>query len=87
MEMIDYKAEKLLRIECELDEGRVKYIKIAGDFFIHPEEKIIEIEQFLKGLSISGLAEKLRGFLTTNSIRVIGFTPEDIERALRLSNP
>jgi lipoate-protein ligase A len=78
---------KMLRIEADIDGSIIKEIKITGDFFIHPEEAIIEIEDFLTGKSLSDIGQALAGFLDEKSIRIIGFNPSDLELALAGQEP
>ncbi len=47
------KFGKLVRIELDLDGKIIRYIKITGDFFLHPEEKIDVLESVMIGTSIN----------------------------------
>lgn len=85
--LINYKPEggKLLRIKVKLDGNVIKEIKIYGDFFIHPEEKINEIESFFINKKIeelkqhkTDLDEKIR----KERIELIGITTQSIIEAL-----
>jgi lipoate-protein ligase A len=42
---------KLIRVAVEYG-SRIDGIRITGDFFLHPEEKIAEIEQSFIGVSV-----------------------------------
>ncbi len=79
---IDYKAQKLLRLDVEIIDNIIKTIKITGDFFIHPEDKIEDIENLLKDLSVDQVASKLKEFIKKNNVQVIGFTPDDLQIAI-----
>ncbi len=74
---------KLLRIRFDVEGDIIKSLRITGDFFIHPEEAIVDIEQFLIGKKIHIIDSALTEFLSDNNITVIGFSPIDLLSALR----
>ncbi|MGQ4913291.1 MAG: lipoate protein ligase C-terminal domain-containing protein [Candidatus Asgardarchaeia archaeon] len=86
--IINYKPKnaKLLRIKIETtDDGRIKKIRIYGDFFIYPEEKIEDIESSLIGLPISDLdfiRETLNKIVNEKHIEMIGISPDTIVEAI-----
>lgn len=84
MKEIDYKVPngKLLRIQADLDDDIINYIKISGDFFIHPETEIIEIEKLLVGIKIKDIIEKMDNFIKEKKIILVGFNPVDLGYAL-----
>ncbi len=84
MKKIIYKVPggKLLRVQLNAEDGVIKNIKIAGDFFIHPEKAILDIEQFLVGKKINDIKSMLGEFLLNNNIIIIGFKPTDLFNAL-----
>ena len=49
---------KLFRIELVYDR-RIEAVKITGDFFLHPEETILELESCLEGVLLPAPAEDL----------------------------
>ncbi len=81
---IDYKVPngKLLRLQADLDKDVINSIKISGDFFIHPETAIIEIERLLAGLKIQDIPDKLDKFIKEKEIILLGFNPADLVDAL-----
>jgi lipoate-protein ligase A len=51
----EFKAAKgLIRVELELEEGRIAKISITGDFFMYPEEALEELERELIGVRAEG---------------------------------
>ncbi len=46
-----YKAQKLIKVKAEYSD-KIERIKITGDFFIHPEEGLEEIEKKLVGCPV-----------------------------------
>ena len=73
---------KMLRIEADITDSTINSIKITGDFFVHPEETITEIENFLIGKKVEKIEQGLSIFLDKKNIRIIGFTPKDLQYAL-----
>ena len=77
---------KLLRIKVECDTV-VKNVQISGDFFLHPEESIKELENSFFGISadmdensIAGLIEEV---IRSQNIEMIGVSAPDIARVLK----
>ncbi|MEM2121145.1 MAG: lipoate protein ligase C-terminal domain-containing protein [Candidatus Woesearchaeota archaeon] len=88
---IDYKVPngKLLRIQAVFDDSEreiIKDVKITGDFFIHPEQAIFEIENLIRGKRIRDLKKILNSYLEKNKIIIIGFEVQDILNALKEIN-
>ena len=83
---IDYKAngEKLLRIDVEIKDNKIRNIIITGDFFTHPEDVILKIEEALKGTEVERkiILEKIRAVIKENHARLIGLSPESIAEAI-----
>jgi len=76
------KGGKLLKVLVIEEGGTIKEAKISGDFFVHPEEAIDEIEGCLKGVEISKVREVLRDFAKRRTVRTVGFTLDDIAEIL-----
>jgi lipoate-protein ligase A len=52
----EHKAKKgLIRIEFDEEDGKAENVKITGDFFIHPEETVQELENRLEGHKLDEL--------------------------------
>lgn len=86
---IDYKVPggKLIRMDIEIDKGMIKDIEITGDFFVHPENGIRDIENSLKGVSENQVKIVLERTLRSKGIKLIGFSAEDIEKAISSLKP
>jgi lipoate-protein ligase A len=84
MRQIDYKPKKgkLLRLDLEMDRV-IKRIRISGDFFMHPEEAIDDIEHLLTGLRVDEAGEKLEKYIKENDVQLVGIRPKDIIDAIR----
>ncbi len=76
---------KFIRLKIDADEV-VTDIKITGDFFLYPEESILDIEKNLEGMAAHSLAEdfadRIHGSLATQNAAFVGVTPEDIANAI-----
>jgi len=81
----DYKVPggKLLRVTLELDEGthpaKIASISLNGDFFMHPEDAIEELESRLVNVpwDIDALRRTVQAFFDTE-VEVIGADVESI---------
>ncbi|MBI5224786.1 hypothetical protein HY989_02860 [Candidatus Micrarchaeota archaeon] len=75
---------KMLRMEVELSESqeKAKYVKITGDFFIHPEDSLVVIEKTLVMSNASEgmetIALKIEEICKSQGIQMIGITPQAI---------
>jgi len=78
---------KLLKIVLEPQDNRIKSIRIMGDFFLHPEESIIELENGLRGAELSedNLIELVENFLSKPDVILLGATSNDIVKAIFLA--
>ncbi len=74
---------KLLRIKLEVQENEIKDISITGDFFMYPEEGIEYIEKALKGININEVEEKTREVIAERNIEITGFSPKDLQKAIK----
>ena len=67
----------------------IRRIEISGDFFIHPEEALKEIEEFLIGLDVNFEKEiieyKLKNFVNIRNIKLIGFNESDLVDVIKES--
>ena len=75
---------KLVRVQLVTKVGEIEEIRITGDFFLHPEELIEELEKTLVGqpLSETDLAEFIRKFLKAREATLFGVSPEDFARCI-----
>lgn len=80
-----YKATKgLIRIKAEVESGYLRKILISGDFFMHPEDKLWNLEKFLIGTKISrdNILLKIKKFYESTGVLTPGVLPEDFTRAI-----
>jgi hypothetical protein len=78
------KGGKFLNAEFELHDGLIFNLNIHGDFFIHPEEKISEIEKSVEGIKLSSdlIAENINETLIREKITIIGFSVDDLSNLI-----
>lgn len=75
---------KLLKISLEDDGTRIVSLKITGDFFMHPEENIEQLERFLTGTekSQTAITKKIADFSTETNTRFFGFDAQSLATAI-----
>jgi len=81
----EHKAKKgLIRIEFDEENGVAEHVRITGDFFVHPEEAVQELEKRLEGHRIEELEHLIDEFF---AMRLDVETPyvnvEDFKIALK----
>lgn len=77
---------KLVRIKIDYDE-KINSAKITGDFFLHPEEGISEIENCLLGISKDeteeNISQKISELVLEKNFQLIGIDPAAIARVTK----
>jgi len=78
---------KLIVAETRVERGRLARVKITGDFFMHPEESIEELEGALAGLPAErgSLEKAVKVFFGIRSVDLIGVSPGDFIHVLEMS--
>ena len=81
---IDYKVEggKLLRVSIRVSDQTIDSVRICGDFFMHPESAITDLEKALEGVRLERVADAMRRFLEEKNIEIMGFSPDDLQYAI-----
>jgi lipoate-protein ligase A len=74
---------KLVRAELVKKESMIE-VKITGDFFLHPEELIEDLEEALVGqaLNVSNLGEFIGAFIRRRGATLLGASPEDFAKCI-----
>lgn len=77
---------KLLRIKVDYDEV-INSVQITGDFFLHPEEAIEDIEKSLFGVKVDSEENVFLNIVSEvvqkKGIELIGITPEAIAKVVK----
>ncbi len=86
MKTIDYKVPngKLLKIKLVTEFDKIKSITILGDFFLHPESTIDNLERALEGckINVTILTETIENVLEHSNATLIGAQASDIAIAI-----
>ncbi len=81
-----YKVEggKLVKVQLRFEDDKIKKVKITGDFFLHPEELIDELEKKLEGSELNEdvLTDHIKAFIKINKAVLLGVTPEDFAKCI-----
>ncbi len=80
------KEGKIVKVEVDCEDV-IKKLKITGDFFLHPEDVLDDIEKTMVGLkkdvSFETLFVKINDIVKDNDAMMIGISPESIAEVLR----
>ena len=78
---------KLVRIDAVCEGHHLTNIRITGDFFVHPEGALANIERDLEARDLSGnepdLERLVETMIVANEARLIGFGAKDVADLLR----
>ncbi|MEK7633536.1 MAG: lipoate protein ligase C-terminal domain-containing protein [Patescibacteria group bacterium] len=79
---------KLVKVELETEKGKIKKIKITGDFFMHPEEMIEKLEENLVGCEMNQevLKKHLDNFWKSYHIDCFGINSSGLAEAILMAN-
>jgi len=73
---------KLIRLRAQIGGGRIKEIRITGDFFLHPEERIGELETALAGKKLERVTLQKTVEQALSDCEIVGFSESDMVNAL-----
>lgn len=78
---------KLVVVDFEVIDGRLRNVQVTGDFFLEPPEALERIAGALEGVPVGDtsedtLAERIRASLG-EGVEMVGFSPEAVARAVR----
>ena len=77
---------KLVAVEVDIEDGVLANVIVSGDFFLEPDEALIDINAALTGMPAKANAEQFAAAITDaldESVSMIGFTPESVGIAVR----
>jgi len=81
------KGGKLVQVRVDVDEDVVKNVRITGDFFLHPEEVLEEIEESLVGVGVfeqeETILERLKRVIKEREAILVGFSAEGLVRVFK----
>lgn len=77
---------KLVRVKVDFAHS-INDVGVTGDFFMHPEEGVMEIERCVRGMdgdaSEADIAGRIRDTVNSKGIIMIGVTEDTIARLVR----
>lgn len=78
---------KLVRATVTIESGIIREIKLTGDFFIHPEDFIEELEEALKGMPLNedAIIECIKNLASKRGTILIGVSPEDFAKCIMMA--
>ena len=87
MKSAEYKVPggKLLAAEVQEKDGALVSVKLVGDFFMHPEEAIMGLEEALTGSPLGEIDERVESFFAEEDITLYGVAPGDFVKVIRLA--
>lgn len=83
--VVERKVEngKLVRLQVHFKGSKISFIKITGDFFMHPEDAIVDIERRLAGKDIAAIGNEVENAFKNAGVVCIGFSHSDISDMVR----
>ncbi|MDN5790453.1 MAG: lipoate--protein ligase family protein [Micrococcales bacterium] len=77
---------KLVAVDLEIEDERLARVSVSGDFFLEPDDALIDINAALTGMPVDASVERLAqtvGASLDDSVAMIGFSPEAVGVAVR----
>jgi lipoate-protein ligase A len=76
---------KMLAVEVDISGRTIAKVKITGDFFLHPEDAILEVEKALTGIRADLTEEEITAIIgkSLEGAKLIGASASDIARILK----
>ena len=82
----EYKVKngKLVKAQVKAERDKILNVKITGDFFLHPEELIEDLEKALVGspLNEAELTKIIKGIIKERKAVLLGVSPEDFAKCI-----
>ena len=74
---------KLVVADFDVRDGRLRDVRISGDFFLYPDDALKLIVGALNGASVGAdFAERITAALPPD-VEMLGFSPEAVAEAIR----
>ncbi|MFX0089234.1 MAG: lipoate protein ligase C-terminal domain-containing protein [Promethearchaeota archaeon] len=73
---------KLIRADISVKDGRIGRIVITGDFFLHPEDVLEQLEEKLLGRNAEKIEKIIRKFFTESKVVLVGADVKDFEEVI-----
>ena len=86
MKQFSYKVPggKMIKIKVQTEGERIEDILILGDFFLHPESTLLQIETNLKGCGVDTqeIQNTISRVLSKENAQIIGASEADLASAI-----
>lgn len=81
------KGGKLIKVQLSKKAGRITRVKITGDFFLHPETLIDDLEGSLLGrpLDEKDLAAFIQSYVEKEQAAMLGASPGDFAKCIMMA--
>jgi hypothetical protein len=78
---------KLVKVKLLASSGKIDDVKILGDFFLHPEDTILSIEEALvnSNLDEKSIEREIEFILKKQEATLIGATPADFAKTIMMA--
>jgi lipoate-protein ligase A len=73
-----FSGGKLLKVTVRSEGGVIQEVRITGDFFVHPEDAVEEMERALRGARVTAVRGILKEGVEGGRIITIGFKLDDL---------
>ena len=73
---------KLIRAHVSVIGGRIGKIVITGDFFLHPEDVLEQLEEKLLGSNSEEIENTIRQFFTESKAVLVGVDVKDFSEVI-----
>jgi len=77
---------KLVKVTVKFKDS-IEKVRITGDFFLHPEDALEEIEQSIIGISadaeVAAMEEKISKAVKEHKVQMIGVNPNSFAEAIQ----
>lgn len=77
---------KLVVVDFEVDDGRVRDFRLSGDFFLEPDEALADIDAAVEGMPLTSTIEEFGQSIQAklpSEVHLLGFTPDSVGVAVR----
>lgn len=77
----------MVKVTLTLSGGKIEWLRITGDFFLHPEDLIEEMERVLIGLPIEEgeISNTIEELIEKRNGAMVGVAPADIARCIMMA--
>ncbi|WXG40062.1 MAG: lipoate protein ligase C-terminal domain-containing protein [Candidatus Freyarchaeum deiterrae] len=76
---------KLVEAKVKISNEKISEIRISGDFYMHPEEEIEELEKILLGVNIEKVSDTVSKFFKKKKISLVGIEPKDFVKVILMA--